>query len=180
MQIDKNDTTIVEAAESNGYKSELRNILVEPGRLTATNGRILLTRATKMEEDEQPFKPFIIDAEAFKTHLGREGGMLQPGDNGQVKIKPFTRNNIPTNTEVTLEKEESTYPDVQRVIPPYDREGQRTINLNPELLTKLLKGFKGVNSIRISVAGPEHAVRIDGETQDFRKIMGLIMPIMER
>ena len=86
MELRKEDVTVVEAAarEERGYS--LNAVRVEPGRLVACNGRILLTREIVVEEEEDPFESFLLEARAFKAAVGK-GGFLRPGENGAVSIR---------------------------------------------------------------------------------------------
>ena len=104
MEIFKEDMTVVEAAarEKAGYS--LDAVRVEPGRLVACNGRILLTREIVVEEEEDPFEAFLLEARAFKAAVGK-GGFLRPGENSAVSIRAALVSNgalIPNGTETII------------------------------------------------------------------------------
>jgi hypothetical protein len=40
-----------------------------------------------------------------------------------------------------------------------------------------LKTFDGIESVRLSMASAKEGIRVDGETPDGRKVVGVIMPI---
>jgi len=113
MELQKEDVTVVEAVAKEQIHYSLNNVRVEPGKLVATDGRILVTRDVLMEEDEEPFEPFLLDGKALKS-AAKSGAFLRPGENGCVKIRAATQNNgtlIPNGTETTLDKGDSSYPD---------------------------------------------------------------------
>ena len=134
-----------------------------------------------MEEGEEPFEPFLLDAKPFKAAAGK-GAFIRPGENGCVKIRAAVQNNgglIPNGTETTLAKDDASYPEYQRVIPPENREGQKTALLDPANLIRTLKAFKGVESVRISILAEDEAIRLDGKTPDGRKVVGVMMPLVQ-
>ena len=181
MELRKEDVAVVEAVAKEKVHYSLTNVRIEPGRLIATDGRILVTRDVHMEEDEEPFDPFVLDGKALKA-VASKGAFLRPGENGTVKIRAANQTNgtlVPNGTETTLEKGDSSYPEYGRVIPSETREGQKTALIDPAYMARLFKAFKGVDSVRISILDEESAIRFDAETPDGRKIVGVQMPFVK-
>ncbi len=87
MEILKEDMAVVEAAAREKMGYSLDAVRVEPGRLVACNGKILLTREIVVEEEEDPFEAFLLEARAFKAAVGK-GGFLRPGENGASASAP--------------------------------------------------------------------------------------------
>jgi DNA polymerase III sliding clamp (beta) subunit (PCNA family) len=160
---------------------DLNNVRIEPGRLIATDGRILVTRDVAMEEGEEPFEPFLLDAKALKAAASK-GAFVRPGENGTVKIRAATQKNgtlAPNGMETTLNREDCSYPEYGRVIPSDTRKGHRTALLDPANLIRIIKAFKGCESVRISILAEDEAIRLDGELPDDRKVVGVLMPLVQ-
>jgi len=100
-----------------------------------------------------------------------------------VKIRAANQTNgtlVSNGTETTLSKGDASYPEYGRVIPSENREGQRTALLDPANLIRILKAFKGIDSVRISILAEDKAIRLDGETPDGRKVVGVMMPLVQK
>lgn len=81
MEIRKEDLAAIEAASNHvDAHASLKCVRVEPGRLVATDGRILVIRDVAMEDGEEQFEPFLLDGKAFKA-AASQGGFLRAGNN---------------------------------------------------------------------------------------------------
>ena len=179
MEIRGEDVSVVEAVGKDDVHAALTNVRVEPGRLVATDGRMLVMRDVRMEEGEAPFEAYLLEAKALKAAAGK-GGYLYAGENGTARVRSgVVQHGVmhPNGTETMITKADGTYPEYSRVVPPEEREGQKTAQFDPALLARLLKAFHGVGLVRLSILDGEHAVRVDGETGDGRKVVGVIMPM---
>ena len=182
MEIRGEDLSVLEAVAKGSDHPALNHILVKPGELVATDGKMLSVREVRMEEGEATFEPFLLDPKAFKTAAGR-GAYLYAGDNGTAKVRSAVErcgSMHPNGSETSITKTEGTFPDYSRVVPAEEREGQKTALFDPALLVRLLKAFNGIKLVRLSVFSEEQAVRVDGETGDGRKVVGVIMPVKTR
>ena len=83
MEIRKDDMAVIEAASKDGVHHSLKNIYVQPGRLVATDGRILAIREVLFEESEEPFDAYVIEAKSLKA-AANGGGYLRAGLNGKA------------------------------------------------------------------------------------------------
>jgi DNA polymerase III sliding clamp (beta) subunit (PCNA family) len=194
MEIRKNDLSILNAVgDPKRYPHSISCVKIEPGRIVATDGRILVIRDTKMEEGEKPFKSVVVEPKVMRA-LAKTGAFLTVNDDGSLKIRSANvvkKNKLDTKGELKADDWETTipkpkegeqpYPDYSRVVPEENRPGV-SIELNVELLLKLIKSFEGAKTItmQVQVQDLEKAVRFDGETTDGRKVMGLIMPWIEK
>jgi DNA polymerase III sliding clamp (beta) subunit (PCNA family) len=181
LKITKDDVAVAVAAAKEDTGLSLTSVRVLPGRLVATDGRVLVLREVEMEEDEPHFEPFNVSAKALKD-VARKGGFIRPGENGSAVILSGTMSNgrlIPNGTETTIQKVEGSYPDYMRVLPDADRDEEVAVDLNPTILMRLLKAFKGVSLIKLRVV-PKGALRLEGKSADGLTVLGAIMPIVRR
>jgi hypothetical protein len=179
MEIHGEDLSVLEAVCKDKVHLGLCHVRVEPGRLVATDGRMLSVREVRMEEGEAPFEPFLLEPKAFKTAAGK-GAYLYAGENGAAKVRSATVQHgvmHANGSETLITKAEGTFPDYTRVIPAEERDGQVSVLVNPALLMKFLKTFDGIECVRLTVASAKEGVRVDGETPDGRKVLGVIMPM---
>jgi len=168
MRIEKEDSAIQEAAARENVHFVLNGVRVEPGRLVATDGRVLVTREVRKEEGEEDFAPYLLDRSAFKS---MKGGSLTAGPNGTATFRGEK------GVEMSIPKQEKTYPKWERVLPNLEENPGITIMLSVEYLQKLLKAFKGVEKVNLTIVDGETAATLEGETSDGRKVLGLIMPM---
>ena len=87
---------------------------------------------------------------------------------------------IPNGTETIMAKHEGEFPKYEHLIPAQEREGQVTTEIDPALMVKLLKAFKGVSKVRIYMVSDKDALRFDGNTDDGLKVVGVLMPIVKK
>ena len=84
----------------------------------------------------------------------------------------------PNGSETSITKTEGTFPLYERVIPPEERDGQVSVTVDPALLAKFLKTFNGIKEVRMSVVPRDEGIRFDATTDDGRKVLGIIMPVV--
>jgi len=173
MRITKDDLGVIEAASKEKVHPVLSCTRVEPGALVCTDGRILCRREIAMEEEGETFEPFQIEGRALKNAKGifAKNSMtsLRAGVNGTATIQ------TDGGAQVQIKKEEGTvFPEYRRVFPA-DREDAKTVLLDPALLSRLLKTFKGAETVKITINSPDVPMRLEAEIEG-RKVEGLIMP----
>jgi hypothetical protein len=76
-------------------------------------------------------------------------------------------------------KQDVSYPDWGRVIVKKDKPGAKIASFNPEKLMRILKGMKDVSVVKMRIWDTSTAARLDGITEDGRKVMTLVMPIVD-
>jgi len=180
MEIRGEDISVLEAVAKDSNHSSLNNVRIEPGKLVATNGKMLSVREVRMEEGEATFEPFLLEPKAFKTAAGK-GGYLYAGDNGTAKVRSAVvrcGRMHPNGSETSITKTEGTFPLYERVIPAEEREGQVSVTVDPALLAKFLRTFNGIKEVRMSVVPRDEGIRFDATTDDGRKVLGIIMPVV--
>ena len=182
MEIRGEDLSVLEAVAKGSEHQALNHILVKPGELVATDGKMLSVREVRMEEGEATFEPFMLEPKAFKTAAGR-GAYLYAGDNGTARVRSAVErcgSMHPNGSETSITKTEGTFPDYSRVVPAEERDGQVSVLVDPALLAKFLKTFNGIKEVRMSVIPGMNGIRFDGTTGDGRKVLGVIMPLGKR
>lgn len=192
MKFYKKDLAILSAvAAKESIHHSLILVRVEPGRMVATDGKMLSVREIRTEDEEKPFEPFLLEPKALKTLAGN-GAFLDAGGNGTVKIRSanqkrdprgrFTKELVDCGWETVMKKPSPglySYPAYDKVIPP-EADAVIRVKVDPQLLLRMMKTFDGVSSVTMGIRDGERAIRFDGKTDDGRKVLGVIMPLCER
>jgi len=179
MKLTREDMGIVEATSRAGELTArtLQNVRVEPGKLVATEGHFLVIREVEMEEDEETFKPYLVNGKSLKSCV-KKASLLHAGDKKKAVVLGVAGvvGSILNGQETTLPKADGTYPDYAKVLPAKKRKGQVSFILDRGYLMRLLKGMADVDDVVVNVVDHESAVRFDGTTNDGRKVTAVLMP----
>jgi len=177
MEVTKQDLeaalfAAVGKSESYTGPEGLRYIRFEPGMIIACNGKILTIR--EVPHEGRKFKPFQVSIDDVKgaikanAELWSQNGRsvtLKPGDDFMAAIG-----------RKRIAKQDATYPDWQRVLVKKDKPNAKIACFDPEQMMRALKGMKDLERVKFRIWGEDGPVRIDGVTQDGRKVMSLVMP----
>ncbi|RAN77987.1 hypothetical protein B5P43_18320 [Bacillus sp. SRB_336] len=87
----------------------------------------------------------------------------------------ITVTNLEQTQEFSDRPVEGKFPDYQKLIPPSD-QAKAVVNINPALLEKLLKVFKGEGSVRLEIHGLLSPVVLRA-AHDELTITGVVMPL---
>ncbi len=137
-----------------------------------------------MEESDKDFEPFNLDPSVIKGNCGFlrigkkesefvHGKQMKKRHQGTVVEETLTTTKIVKNTE--------KFPNIDKVIgTEKGRKTTASAEFNPELLIDLMKAFKGVKEVKVTISTPDNAMCVDAELPDGRKITGVIMPLARR
>lgn len=200
MLIHKRTLNIAKGASTDETRSALNGVLIEEGgRLTVTDGHILVTlQSISTAEESQfpdvpgversvmPLVPAILPtADALNlarrkdSHLAILNYLLVDTEfsNGNGSMKLGAVDNHLNSQVLQIKKVEGTFPDYAQVIPERAREGLH-IGFKVAVFQKLLDTLKGLGVDSIDVQIPADAVspiRVDA-TCDLGEVQAVIMP----
>jgi len=154
----------------------LAHVRVEPGRLVATDGHVMIIR--EVEHIGPKFEPFCISVADIKTAIkgnaefwsnSGPGVVLDPGNDFLAKIG-----------RKSVVKQDDKYVDWTVVVNHVStKTGDfRQAKFNPEVLMRALQGMKDIAYVELRVWAEDKPVRLDGETADGRRVMAIAMPVV--
>jgi len=197
--VSKINFQIRDIASKDDMRGVLQGIHVTPWYTEATDGNVF-ARVIRPEldegefpnvegEGESEFEAVIpvkgLPREAPKSSLPILSNFLLRRNrdrDGRKRIEVITTD-LERVEKIGFWEMDGVFPDINRVIPG-DREGDRQIIFNPQILTKLLNVFvkSGCGSIKMTI--PEDvlsAVKVEGKTEEGKQsIMGMVMPMKVR
>ena len=168
--------TIIHGVGRGHSKQALNYVRVEPGMLVATDGHILIVR--EVSHDGGKFKPFCVSVDDVKgalranAELWRTNGKsvkLDPGDDFMARIGCKT-----------VAKQDASYPDWGRLIVKKDKRGHQVAKFDPTKLMKVLQAMRDIECVEFRIWGTDEAARLDGVNASGRKVMALVMPLINR
>ncbi len=159
-----------------GSSEGLLHVRVEPGRLVACNGRILIVR--EVVDDGEPFEPFSVSVADIKGAI-KANAALWKHNGDPVKIDTGSEFMANIGRKQVL-KQDVTYPDWQTVLVKKNKPDHKKARFNPELMMRALQGMKDVDVVELRVWDEKTPARLDGITKDGRKIMALVMPTIPK
>jgi hypothetical protein len=140
----------------------------------ACDGRILIVREV-CDELGADFEPFLVSVADIKRavkanadlwRIKGEMATVSPGNDYMAKIG-----------QQTVVKQDANFPDWTRVLIKKDKKGHRLSRFKPTYLMKVMRGMKDIDNVDMRVWDASSAARLDGITEDGRKVMALIMPV---
>ncbi len=181
MEVTKKDLlTIIHGvatSDTTEVPEVLRHVRIEPGRLVATDGRILIVREV-LNELKKKFEPFCVSVPDIKGAL-KANAELWPDNGGFVPIDPGDEFMAKIGNKRVV-KQDGEYVDWARVLVKKDKPGQKTAKFGPELMMKALRGLRDAENAEFRIWDEKSAARLDAVTEDGRKVMILVMPIVPR
>lgn len=164
--------------DSNTRPAGLEHVRVEPGMLVTTDGRVLIVREVPHDATDK-FEPFCISVADIKgaikanAELWKTNGQtvtLDPGDDFMARIG-----------RKRVAKQDTTYPDWSKVLrrARKEKKGAQIASFRPEVMMKALQGMKDADVVEFRIWDKDNATRLDGMTKDGRKVMALVMPIVD-
>jgi hypothetical protein len=157
----------------------LKYVRVEPGMLVATDGHVLIVREVPHDSDDQ-FEPFCISVADIKAAIKANAELWKTNGNF-VKIDPGN-DFMARIGRKSVAKQETSYPEWARVLKGARKEtqGHQMAHFSPTVLMKALQGMRDSGVVELRIWKPDKAVRLDGMTEDGRKIMALAMPTIDK
>ena len=159
--------------------SGLMYVRVEPGKLVATNGKVLIVRELTKEIGEN-FEPFCISVADIRSAI-RENAALW-GSNGQAVHLDPGNDFMAKIGRSSVAKQDDAYPDWPKVMKGArkDIKGHKMSRFDPAVLMTALQGMKDVKVVELRNWDENKPIRIDGLTADGRKVLSLVMPIVRK
>jgi len=173
MRVTRKDLeTIVFGCGTSGRSNlPLTHVRVEPNRLVACNGSVIIVRALQGSDD---FKPFSISIDDVRAAIKANAGLWRPKDD-TVEFSPGDEFMAKIGVK-SVAKQDGSYPEWKRVMIKRDAPNGFTALFAPEQMMRVLKGMKDIEFVEFTVWDKRSASRVDGETIDGRKVVAMIMP----
>jgi len=180
MEVTRSDLeNVVYGVDKRGkpIHSGTKHVRVEPGRLVATDGMVLIVR--ELEHSGKKFEPFCVSVKDVRAALKdktnhsvwESGGTVQINSGNEFMAKIGHR---------VVAKQDTGYVKWEKILKGVrkTRKGAVMARFNPEVLMRALQGMKDADNVELRVWKDDEAVRLDGRAENGRQVMSLVMPLI--